>query len=324
MKGVRTIVLLGVVLLAAAVAPLGFAKRPLNDFSPPEGFIPPPLNPAGVELQTKELAPGVYALLSGRPGVDNSGFVVGERGVLVIDAHINGTMARQIQAAVKSVTDKPILYLVNTNYHGDHTFGNYAFPTETLILAHWKTALRMRVFEHEKPERADEIRQRYERRREQALQEHERRREHLQQKREQRRERAQERRDQRQDKAQERRQGRREHAQERRKHRIQDRREQRHDNLNDKRENRREHGKDRHERKHDRIRDRRGDRREHVQDRHERKSDHYQGRRENRREHMQARQDGRRDRMQSRRENRQGRAQQKRHRRANRGRGGRR
>ncbi len=67
MKGARTIVLLGVVLLAAAVASVGFAKRPLKDFSPPEGFIPPPLNPAGVELQTKELAPGVYALLSVGP-----------------------------------------------------------------------------------------------------------------------------------------------------------------------------------------------------------------------------------------------------------------
>jgi len=44
MKGARTIVLLGVVLLAAAVASVGFAKRPLKDFSPPEGFIPPPLN----------------------------------------------------------------------------------------------------------------------------------------------------------------------------------------------------------------------------------------------------------------------------------------
>ncbi len=67
MRCVKTIILLGIVLLAVAVAPLGFAKRPLKDFSPPEGFIPPPLNPAGVELQTKELAPGVYALLSVGP-----------------------------------------------------------------------------------------------------------------------------------------------------------------------------------------------------------------------------------------------------------------
>ncbi len=92
-----------------------------------------------MQLRTRELAPGVYALLSTRPPVDNSGFIGGENGVLVVDAHINGTMARQIQAAVRAVTDKPNLYLVNTNYHGDHTFGNYAFPTETKIVAQRET-----------------------------------------------------------------------------------------------------------------------------------------------------------------------------------------
>ncbi len=116
----------------------------------PAGFLPPPLHPAGAQLVTQELAPGVYALVSTKPPVDNSGFVVGERGVLVIDAHINGEMARQIQAAVRKVTSKPILYLVNTNYHGDHTFGNYAFPAETRIVAHRETAERMRQFEKEK------------------------------------------------------------------------------------------------------------------------------------------------------------------------------
>ena len=116
----------------------------------PNGFIPPPLHPAQARLETKQLAPGVYALLSNKPPVDNSGFVVGERGVLVIDAHINGAMAQQIQSAVRQVTEKPILYLVNTNYHGDHTFGNYAFPAETQIIAQRETAERMRAFEQEK------------------------------------------------------------------------------------------------------------------------------------------------------------------------------
>ncbi len=116
----------------------------------PEGFFVPPLNPTGATLVTQELSPGVYALLSDKPPVDNSGFVVGERGVLVIDAHINGEMAGKIQQAVRAVTDKPILYLVNTNFHGDHTFGNYAFPAETQIIAHRKTAERMTRFEEEK------------------------------------------------------------------------------------------------------------------------------------------------------------------------------
>src|SRR5207245_877305 len=115
----------------------------------PPGFIPPPLNPSGARLETKELAPGVYGLLSSKPPVDNSGFVVGEHGVLVIDAHINGAMAGLIQTAVRQVTSKPILYVVNTNYHGDHTFGNYAFPPETLIVAQQMTAESMRDFERE-------------------------------------------------------------------------------------------------------------------------------------------------------------------------------
>jgi cyclase len=40
--------------------------------------------------------------------------------------------------------------MVNTNYHGDHTFGNYAFPQEALIVAQQKTAEIMRDFEGEK------------------------------------------------------------------------------------------------------------------------------------------------------------------------------
>ena len=116
----------------------------------PQGFIHPPLHPTGARLETKELASGVYGLLSSKPPVDNSGFVVGERGVLVIDAHINGTMAGAIQSAVRQVTNEPILYVVNTNYHGDHTFGNAAFPQETRIVAQQKTAEIMRDFDREK------------------------------------------------------------------------------------------------------------------------------------------------------------------------------
>ncbi|MEE8608854.1 MAG: MBL fold metallo-hydrolase [Nitrospiraceae bacterium] len=143
-----TEVILTVLLVLGLVVPLTAHGQEV--FNAPAGFPPPPLNPTGVRLETKEMAPGVYALLSSKPPVDNSGFVVGERGVLVIDAHINGDMARQIQEAVRQVTTKPILYLVNTNYHGDHTFGNYAFPAETRIVAHRKTAERMRDFDHEK------------------------------------------------------------------------------------------------------------------------------------------------------------------------------
>ncbi|MEE8607518.1 MAG: MBL fold metallo-hydrolase [Nitrospiraceae bacterium] len=150
MKGTSRNTRAALQLLLLALLALPVAAQESEGLVGPEGFIPPPLHPAGAQLETKQLAPGVYALLSDKPPVDNSGFVVGERGVLVIDAHINGAMARQIQAAVRRVTNKPILYLVNTNFHGDHTFGNYAFPAETRIVAHRETAERMRDFEHEK------------------------------------------------------------------------------------------------------------------------------------------------------------------------------
>lgn len=116
----------------------------------PSWMDAPMINPRGSELIVRDLGNGAYALISNKPPVNNSGFIVGERGVLVIDSHINAEMARKIQDAVREVTDKPILYLVNTNYHGDHSFGNYAFPQETTIIAHQQTALKMLDFEDEK------------------------------------------------------------------------------------------------------------------------------------------------------------------------------
>ena len=140
---------IAMMILTALVLPVSAEQHVLN-LDGPAGFILPPLHPDGTTLVIKPLGNDVYALLSNHPGVDNSGFIVGERGVLVIDAHINGKMAQQIQDAVGRVTRKPILYLVNTNYHGDHTFGNYAFPSATIIVAHRETARHMQHFEEER------------------------------------------------------------------------------------------------------------------------------------------------------------------------------
>ncbi len=98
------------------------------------------LDPEDASFETKRLGKGVYALVNQVTFSDNSGFVVGEKGVLVIDSHIHGIVADKIIAAVREVTDKPILYLVNTSHNGDHWFGNYAFPAETKIIAHQATA----------------------------------------------------------------------------------------------------------------------------------------------------------------------------------------
>lgn len=130
--------------------PVNAAKKPLRWADFPADFPPFFLDPAGCTLSTRELARGVFALLSSIPNVDNAGFVVGEKGVLVIDAHISVPMARQIQQRIREVTDRPIRYLVNTNYHGDHTFGNCAFPAATLVIQHRETAARVPFLEEEK------------------------------------------------------------------------------------------------------------------------------------------------------------------------------
>lgn len=60
----------------------------------------------------------------------NSSIVIGDKGVAVIDTQVNQPMARRLLRAVRTLTDKPILYTINTHYHWDHTNGNIIFHAE--------------------------------------------------------------------------------------------------------------------------------------------------------------------------------------------------
>ncbi|MCG9130448.1 MBL fold metallo-hydrolase [Candidatus Poribacteria bacterium] len=57
----------------------------------------------------------------------NSSIIIGDNGVAVIDTQVNQMMARRLFNAIRTVTDKPILYAINTHYHWDHTNGNVIF-----------------------------------------------------------------------------------------------------------------------------------------------------------------------------------------------------
>jgi len=81
----------------------------------------------------------VHAFIASGPSTEeglgaNSGFVVGSRGVLVVDARHTPAMARELLDAVRSVTGAPILYLVYTHYHPDHTWGASLFSGEGALL----------------------------------------------------------------------------------------------------------------------------------------------------------------------------------------------
>lgn len=116
----------------------------------PAHYEGPNLDPTGVKLYPRLLGKGTYALMASRIPRDNSGVIIGSGGVLVIDSVINAAMAKQIQDRVRQLTDKPLLYVVNTNYHGDHTFGNYAFPDSVEIVSHRKTRDNMNDLQAEK------------------------------------------------------------------------------------------------------------------------------------------------------------------------------
>jgi len=71
----------------------------------------------------------------------NSGFVVGDDGVLVVDSRFTPALSRQLLKAIRSVTDRPIEFLVDTSYLPDHTWGNATFKKAgAKIIARRETA----------------------------------------------------------------------------------------------------------------------------------------------------------------------------------------
>ena len=58
---------------------------------------------------------------------NNPGFVVTKKGVVVIDTGSSVQIGDMIIRQIKKVTDKPIMMVINTHYHGDHFLGNHAF-----------------------------------------------------------------------------------------------------------------------------------------------------------------------------------------------------
>jgi cyclase len=86
-----------------------------------------------VEVTSQKLAEGVY-MLHGAGG--NMGLSIGEDSAFLIDDQY-APLTPRIVAAVKALTDKPVKFVLNTHWHGDHSGGNENLGAAgTLIVAH--------------------------------------------------------------------------------------------------------------------------------------------------------------------------------------------
>ncbi len=87
------------------------------------------------EFKIENIAPGIYVHhgehkdLAPHYGGDicNISFVVGEKGVAVIDTGGSPVVGSQLRKVIRKITRKPILYVINTHVHPDHALGNAAF-----------------------------------------------------------------------------------------------------------------------------------------------------------------------------------------------------
>jgi cyclase len=98
-----------------------------------------------VDATLAEVADGVYAFVQPDGGwcLNNAGLVVGDGGGgVLVDTAATEARARRLREEVLRVTAVPPRTLVNTHFHGDHTFGNHLFP-EAVVVAHERTRLDM-------------------------------------------------------------------------------------------------------------------------------------------------------------------------------------
>jgi len=88
-----------------------------------------------VQIKVTKVSGNIY-MLEGAGG--NIAASVGEDGIVIVDDQF-APLAEKIQAALKAlnITDKPVRFVINTHYHGDHTGGNEPFANSgSTLIAH--------------------------------------------------------------------------------------------------------------------------------------------------------------------------------------------
>ncbi|PRX35467.1 Glyoxylase, beta-lactamase superfamily II [Meinhardsimonia xiamenensis] len=80
-----------------------------------------------------EIGPGLYAFTA--EGDPNSGVIIGDDSVMVVEAQATPRLARKVIEHVREVTDKPITHLVLTHYHAVRVLGASAYGAQQIIMS---------------------------------------------------------------------------------------------------------------------------------------------------------------------------------------------
>ena len=79
------------------------------------------------QFTVARVAPGIYATIRSEPAGEafesNSVFIIGDSGVIVVDAQSNLPATREVLAALRRITRKPVTALILTHWHFDHITG---------------------------------------------------------------------------------------------------------------------------------------------------------------------------------------------------------
>src|SRR5579862_8699690 len=80
-----------------------------------------------------QLKPNVYWV---EGGGGNSGVIVGDKGVIVIDAKTSAAGGKELLDDIAKITPKPVTTVILTHSDGDHVNGLVSFPAGITIIAH--------------------------------------------------------------------------------------------------------------------------------------------------------------------------------------------
>jgi cyclase len=89
--------------------------------------------PAPAPFTTHQLKPNVYWI---EGGGGNSGVIVGDKGVIVIDAKTTPAGGKELLDDIAKITPKPVTTVILTHSDGDHVNGLASFPAGITIIAH--------------------------------------------------------------------------------------------------------------------------------------------------------------------------------------------